>query len=253
MTNSVSVLTHGSTNVTTQAFSPHHIAGLEAWYRPEAITNIAAGLAVTNWPDSSGKHRTMQVNSAQSTSAWGFYSNNVLNSRAMVRFYGTNGYKAAFPYFMQETIIVVYTGRTGANGSMVSHWTGANMTSGDVLTREATYFPDSSSASISLSKNLNTNELFIARNNYTGDAADTFINGTAAGSMTPTPITSADEIISVSKARDYFIGIGPAQVEPYDGYVGEVLIYSRWLSDEEIDLLEEYLSQSAQWGTAVLQ
>lgn len=107
--------------------APDAVSGLAAWFKADALA-LADAAAVSSWTDSSGnaRHATQGTGSKQPT-----YRTNVVNSKPVVRFDGTDDVleTTGFTLNQPETVFIVATFRSArvANDTLIDGATTNNM------------------------------------------------------------------------------------------------------------------------------
>lgn len=103
---------------------------LRAWFAATAITGVASGASLSNWPDLSGNgnNATQTVSSNQP-----IYVTNAMNGEPVVRFNSSNSDYLSFlrPVQGDFTIIIVYQSSQTNQGNGTAFFSGAGLVNGD--------------------------------------------------------------------------------------------------------------------------
>ena len=247
------------TSKSIYGFDPRIVPGCVLWLDAAdgfTVTQPSGDGLVTVWRDKSGLGNSASV--ANGSPVW--TANAIGGLRAMYmsnapRFIGT------FSPAVQTTsglsvFAVAYSVQTSGLGhdqrlvSMTSNASGSffdyNTASGilpfDIQTNNLTTFYNYSTNPANLTNNaLSANQVFAASMVATSTKIDAWFNGTPF-TTTGTSITS----LAINSSA-YGIGGGAAwTTEPWYGYIGEVLIYSNYVTDAQRQAVEGYLAWK--WG-----
>jgi concanavalin A-like lectin/glucanase superfamily protein len=223
-------------------FSPDDLAGLEAWYKADAITGLADADPVATWIDSSGNGRdATQATEANKPT----YQTAELNGLPIVRFDGTDDFlrNTAFYDFADE-----YTVFTVAAFASVADTTQAllEVTTGSVNTGFSVLFDangdkwivQDSTGGVAVSIAGGNDGIFRQRTGIVrGSASESqfYRNGTSIGTATYTsPNANLIDVIDIGR-------LAGLESWSFNGDIAEIIMYSRALSDTERQQVEDYL------------
>lgn len=231
---------------------PSDLSGLELWLKADAITGVAdGGNITTTWPDSSGNAR--HATSVQGSTDWPIWQATAgPNSTSRVKTYGTTGGTIAgagwftLPNFMTgftagDVFVVmrkiVKSSALPANcGPPLGDW---GSTTGDLFvfnTDQKIYDGTGSSArKTTVDPGDVTTAAFVYEIRTASAAWSNYKNGTQL-------FTTATNTVSFNSAP--FIGHTTSNSARYDGYISEVIFFSRVLDDttERKAVIHAYLN-----------
>ena len=247
------------TSKSIYGFDPRSVPGCCLWLDAAdgfAVTHPLGNGAVTVWRDKSGLGNSASV--ANGSPVW--TSNAIGGLPAMYmsnapRFIGTfspavqttSGLSVfAVAYSLQtsglnhDQRLVSMT--SNASGSFFDYDTASGIMPFDIQTNNLTTFYNYSTNAANLTNNaLSSNQVFAASMVATSTKIDAWYNGTPF-TTTGTSITS----LAINSSA-YGVGGGAAwTTEPWYGYIGEVLIYSNYITDAHRQAVEGYLAWK--WG-----
>ncbi len=219
--------------------TPKLISGLKLWLKGDAGITIATG--VSNWADQSGNGNNATQGAGAFQPAF-IASESALNNRPVLSFDGTNDRMSGtpFPISLDSTIItvtypttnvisrVLFSAGNSFNTQFQSHQYNSNMrlmcggialdvAHGIIPTINTPYIFVSTATSISPTLGLGSTYL----NGVTGN---TDTNGLISGST------------------NYTVGRLLTNTQPFSGYIGEIIVYDRVLSDVDRQRVENYCS-----------
>jgi hypothetical protein len=233
-------------------WAPDSLSDLVAWYKADAITGLSDDDPVSTWTDSSASG----WNASESTTHRPTYKTNILNSKPIVRFSGTNNlslgsvdmarnvagvtvYSVVSKDNTSGSKWVLFCSGTGASTARValqsgsSTWTGVRRLSSDTarLATAATNIPAT------------TWTVFGAVVDFANGDIEQYINGTLDGTNT-TFSTGNSENTAAANVR---IGSdAQAYTAPWDGDIAEVLVVHTAVSATDREKIEGYLAHK--WG-----
>lgn len=219
------------------ARTPGELSGLELWLRADSISGLDDGDPVETWTDESGEGNDVTQGTAAKRP---LYKTNVQNGLPVVRFDGSDdylqrGFTLAQPYtrisaFKQVSWTVndrVFSSGPGMSQAPLYQ----NATTPNLRMYAGTQGPENS--------NLAVGAFGIVVEVFNGVSSSLQVNNTTpvsgdVGAATPNGITLGAHID----------GTLSGEVD-----IGEVVVYSRLLTAEELDQIKAYLA--AKWGVAL--
>lgn len=227
------------------AFDPHSLAGLFAWLKADAITDIADAGAITSWGDVSSNPDIAAVTQATSTKRPTFRTN-VLNGKPVVRFdggdaLGSGGGLASLAWPVNFTVFSVAKANAAAadqgicnadNGSGAGRIFKMRMSAtalecigwNTTPTLGSDTEPDANPAA------------FKVRTLKRGTATmQAYVDGVSAGSSA---------IAGTNNSGTVALRVGASSVDTGEfltGDIAEILVYNTALSDTNRDNVEDYL------------
>lgn len=241
------------TPAVTTAFDPRTIPGCAIWYDaadPNGNGTLPAnGASVSVWVDKSGNGKNTTTSIAPSFSA------NSLNNLGTIRFNGSSGttYFLDTPAFDFGTstrsafFIIQNTGPASGAGS-VPHWfwplTGNGTNALSIVTWMATRI-QGTTQNIVASPNKNQYYIVSYRFGVTAGFEELFLNGTSSGTYTKSTGGTSYANATSGYRLGWLTG-DPNTAYPFDGNMGEVLLFNTALTDPQRQQLEGYLARK--WG-----
>lgn len=204
-------------------FSPAEIAGLKLWLNAESLS-LNDGDLITTWPDLSGNgNNATAVGGERPT-----FKTSILNSRPVARFDGSDDYMStSLSIPTKFTAFIVYTNRTGTNGTMLG-------SSDTLLIERNTQIFQNANTSVFTVSSLNAHQLLVLVFDYDGDLYNAFSDGAANGS---------DTTVSAALSATFTVGDrGPGASEFLNGDIAEVLVYDSLLTTLNRQRIEGYLN-----------
>jgi len=239
-------------SVTTLTAPPTPTPVLTTWFRADAITGVANGVALSSWTDSSGNGFTATQPTAGQRPT---YLQNSLNGLPVVRFNSTNQTYLAFARPVQDnfTILCVFRSAQGI-GTGTSFWDGAGLVNGEVaftvndfgLSLNAngrvlggTGNPDVTIASSTSGFNNGQPHLIVFKRTRLTGAMELYVDGTLQGAATG----SKQGLIAPPQL---VLGAQQTLINFLTGDIAEVKIYDQALSDS--DRLAEENALACKYG-----
>lgn len=210
------------TRKATASFSPASIAGLQGWYKADAITGKNDGDALSSWADSSAAaHNLSQATGANQP----LYKTNIINGKPAVRFDGVNDFLASAsglgPYATTTIFVVTKTGvissgtHAVAGAEQIFYAAGGfKLFAGAVLASGVG--ADATSYYLTAQFNGASSKLRVSGAQTSGDAGTTALTQLTVGSSS-------------------------AGGNPWSGDIAEAIFYSGVLSAANITAVEAYL------------
>jgi hypothetical protein len=212
---------------------PSDIAGLEAWFKADAIVGKADGDALSQWDDSSGNgvHLTQATGSFQPT-----YQTNELNALPVVRFDGTDDrMSVAVAADASRTVFVVAKQAADASQRMVLGF-GAGNTSrlGRILSAQWGYAQNAAGGNVDLG-GTPTDWTTVTLRVNSAASLDAYVDGGAP--------TNFDPHDTISTATSFGIGARGDGTQLYwNGDIAEAFFFNTALSDVDRESMEDYLT-----------
>jgi len=240
------------------------INDLKVWYETTLSTSFVSsevkdGGAISTWYDSSGNNPINPTTLTQSTSGYQpLYSATAINNLPAIKFDGIDDFlsNAAlnFPYNNYSVFVVFIPVTNAATTAIVSISIGSNsgmelqtLTSQKIRTLHR--FPYGTSGNDDMFTSAVSQYLlkksYIASyvRNATGNSSIVRLNGTSIMTNDPARPNFDGSVLSL------FIGSRYGTTAFFDGYISEIIIYSRALNTQERQDVERYLGQK--WGITV--
>lgn len=232
-------------------FNPKSIANLAAWWdASDASTITTVSGAVSQWNDKSGNG----VNATQGTANnRPVTTSQTLNGRAVVTFDGSNDFLSfTGTARTNETWFIVARANLSASGTVKTNGLLTDSSSGHGVTPIIKNDGGQSQVEMALggftvgatrtAYNLGINATF-------GPALTTVIRSSAAGGVLRENGTQRATCTASNSATMSRIGGLSSSTFNLDGYIAELLIYSRALSTTEAQRVERWLG--SKWGLTV--
>jgi hypothetical protein len=204
-------------------FSPDDLAGLEAWYKADAITGLADADPVATWIDSSGNGNDATQGTGDNKPT---YQTNELNGLPVVRFDGINDVlSASFTLDQPLSLFLVFMAtNTAENEWIVDGTTLATMgvrifNNQLIITADASLFSGTA---------YTQGTYKVATAIFDGASSRAALNGVGADGNAGTGTPSG-------------IRLGGPTTALLEGDIVETIIYSRSLSASEREQVEDYL------------
>lgn len=219
--------------------------GLAAHYdaREFASLTLGAGNTVTAWADLSGNGRTLAPASAPPV-----YSVALINGRPAVDFVGAGMVTAAFPLTTDVTVFAaIQYGSPGQWGAIAHHgsrdddW---SMEQSGFKTADVMHWQSvNDNAGVELTFLTGTSYVVAGRFTGSGVGALRYFSSTSTAGGTVSATGTGSTIVTGSKAM--YVGASDAN-ELSNASIGELIYYTRSLSDAERDQIIAYLKLA--WG-----
>ena len=237
------------TTIQPQEFSPANIAGLQLWFKADALPAIADNTPIAIWPDSSANHLdAAQINA----NARPTYKSAILNGKAVVHFNGTQ-YMAtpgtANILSGHGTLIAVYTSsspysvsfvagfpHSATNATWQAPWVGFEI---GTSTNQGRFWLNITGTDREFSAGtLPSNTFHTQSLNFDGTTRNGYINGVSVYSD-----ATANGAITYEGSPPFMLGMRSAISigEFLNGDIAEVLYYSSALSLSDLQKVENYL------------
>lgn len=220
----MSLLTLLKGGIQNQGFSPLSLSPLLWLDASDESTITESSGSVSQWDDKSGNvnNFTQETEGAQPTT-----QDDVLNSLNVISFDGSDVLESSLILPSTITQFIVYNSRV--SGTLIS-----STVDNQQIQRDTTIWFSSSSASITISENLNDNNIFTTDYNFDTDNYAIYLDGDPVGSS----ISAGD-----GSAGSLVIGARRGDLEFYIGDIAEILIFGSVLSDSEKNLIGQYLAE----------
>lgn len=227
---------------------PSTIAGLALWLKADAGTSTTTdGVAVSLWADQSGNAR----DAAQATGGnQPLYKAAIFNGKPVIRFDGTDDFMATAAYALNggstPTGITIFGAASlTAVGSfpMLAAWHNAtNELRCNAGTGKPEFLAVGSSPGVGTATAINGTGAHVLTGRFSdaNNLTECFVDGASVASG-----AQAGALVTAANAST--VGARTAAADPWNGDVGEVLIYNGALSDTDRVSVEAYLK--ARWGT----
>ena len=218
------------------------------WLDATSITGLADGAAISTWTDSSGKG-----NDATGTlTSRPLYKTNIVNSKPVVRFDGTNDYLtvANEPTFDLPTFTIFVVGTASNDGGTFTSKTTFAGGVGDANRRKLQLRRSSSSQFVLYSGSDTANKSMGAVSwsgfNIMSVVARSATDYSLALNGAVSTYSSPSLDLTAMNNSSLVIGAATSGAEFLNGDIAEILIYNRALSATERMAVESYLA--AKWG-----
>ncbi len=237
------------------------INGLVAWFEPTLPNSfldseMSDGGGISTWNDSSGNNPLHKLSLTQATStSRPLYSKNAINTFPTLKFDGVDdflGTTIRFPYNSYQIFVVfrllnnstsldiMSTDTSGLNGLILE-----TQTTGIIRTLHRFPYGSTSSNSDSFlspsgALSIDQNYVLSYSRNSISTASTLRLNGTTT--MTSVTTRPGFDATNVNLSVGSLMGVS----RYFNGYIAEIIIYNRVLSDQERDDIEQYLSDKYQ-------
>lgn len=224
------------TSYSASAFSPSDISGLKFFFKADSLS-LSDGDAIGTWTDSSasGNNLTQATASLKPT-----YKTNIVNSKPVVRFDGSNDAlnRTAVSWSTDAMMVFVVTKYTASNyGQFVDY--GTNGTGEWNVGQQATtgkpnvYRSSDNTGSIDTTDRSGAFHI-IAGNITTGDTTNLYVDGTLVDGPDSVAFTHAS-------SKDLWVG-SRSDGYPLSGDIAEIIGYDNTLSAADRQSVEGYLA-----------
>lgn len=220
------------------AFAPSDLSGLRGWWKADAITSPPVnGASLTNWTDSSGNSRTATQATSTNKPVYRDTGTFLPNGKPVVEF------SSAIPKYLRATVgnfgattrFIVYRPKTvGTNQALTSSDSGYEAyldTSGRFLVD----IPGVASLNVYPGSSMAASTWYVVAFDSNGSNTHTsYVNGALAGSSTVSGTGTATTMDIGARGYD-------AGSYAVDGYIAEIVDYSRVLTSTERGQVTSYL------------
>lgn len=223
------------------AFTPASLPGLVLWLKADAITGLNDGDAIDTWTDSSANGN----NATGTTTTRPIYKTNIVNSKPVVRFDGTDDKlqitdNNTLDLTGDQSIFVVVD-YNGTKGALIAHYNNSAGFAGwgfdigvAVNNGKPCYYSNTKGSRQENATALSTTGFHLVAITRASGTVQFYIDGTAGTTLTGHGNTAASDPV--------WIGILPDGVSPLNGDIAEIVVSSTALSGANLTNFKTYIA-----------